>query len=444
MKVKKLPKDPGITGWNAILPDEPQRPELDEAVTADWLVIGAGFAGLTAARRLSEHHPDDRIIVLEASRLAHGPAGRNSGFMVDLPHDLSSSDYGGELTRDRQVTAMNRAAIDYAQSGAEKFGMSGEAFGRIGKTNAAATEKGLHHNQTYSEHLSRLGEAHQMLDAQAMKEMTGTDYYTGGLFTPGAAIIQPALYIRSLARGITSNRLTIYERSPVVELTRDGASWKANTPKGSVNAPKVIMAVNGHINSFGFFDRQLMPIFTYASMSRIMTPDEISALGGQPNWGVTPADPLGTSVRRISGIGGDRILVRNRFTYDPSMEVTDARIARVAMDHDRAFAARFPMLRGLDMEFRWGGRLCLSRNDVPAFGEVEENIFSACCQNGLGTAKGTLSGMLAADLASGANAEMVQAMLDEEAPQKLPPEPLAYIGANAFIRWGELRAGKEL
>ena len=69
--------------------------------------------------------------------------------------------------------------------------------------------------------------------------------------------------------------------------------------------------------------------------------------------------------------------------------------------HDRAFAARFPMLSGVAMEYRWGGRLCLSLNGSPAFGEVAEGLYAACCQNGLGTVKGTLAGMLAADLAAG-------------------------------------------
>ena len=82
MKVSKLPRDPGPAGWNRLLPQaEPARP-LKEAVTADWLVIGAGFAGLAAARRLSLLHPTDRIVIVEASRVGDGPAGRNSGFMV--------------------------------------------------------------------------------------------------------------------------------------------------------------------------------------------------------------------------------------------------------------------------------------------------------------------------------------------------------------------------
>ena len=102
------------------------------------------------------------------------------------------------------------------------------------------------------------------------------------------------------------------------------------------------------------------------------------------------------------------------------------------------------MLKGVEMIHRWGGRLCLSRNDVPAFGMLEPGLYSACCQNGIGTVKGPLSGLMAAELATGVESDGLQAMLAYDAPVRLPPRPFSTIGANAYIRWGELRAGREL
>ncbi|MDG1414708.1 MAG: FAD-dependent oxidoreductase, partial [Alphaproteobacteria bacterium] len=197
--VPPLPAEPGPAAWNALLP-EPAAPRvLAEKRTADWLVIGAGFAGLAAATRLSQLRPDDTIVILEALRVAEGPAGRNSGFMIDLPHDLTSEDYGGALESDRAQTRANRAAIDFAQAMAEEAELSAEAFNRCGKINGAATDKGHQHNLDYAKHLENLGEAYQMLDAHAMRQLTGIEYYKSGLFTPGSAMIQPALYVRSLA-----------------------------------------------------------------------------------------------------------------------------------------------------------------------------------------------------------------------------------------------------
>ena len=89
--------------------------------------------------------------------------------------------------------------------------------------------------------------------------------------------------------------------------------------KGNIRAPKVILAISGHIENFGHFRRRRLHIFTYASMSRALNTDECARLGGQTDWGLTPWDPLGSTVRRISRLDGDRNYVRNRFTYEPAM-----------------------------------------------------------------------------------------------------------------------------
>lgn len=441
--VRKLPVDPGPAAWNCLLPEAPPAQKLEEDLTAEWVVIGAGFAGLAAARRLSQLCPSDRIVVLEARRVAEGPAGRNSGFMIDLPHDLSSSDYGGALDKDVQLTADNRHAIAFAADMASEFELQGDCFDPCGKINAAATAKGDAHNRDYAQHLASMGEPCEMLDAAEMKDITGSDHYRSGLFTAGTAMIQPAAFVRGVARGLSSNRVRIFENSPVTGLSRNG-TWTTKTSNGSVQAPKVILAVNGHLNSFGFMQDRLVHVFTYASMTRPLSTDEETSLGGHDAWGVTPADPMGTTVRRIQSRDGSRILVRNRFTYDPAMEVTDRRIASVGRDHDRSFAARFPALAGMDMQYRWGGRLCLSRNNVSIVRELESGLFSACCQNGLGTTRGTLSGLLAAELATETRSERLDRALSAPAPTKLPPGFIAKPGATAYLKWQEMKAGAEL
>ena len=444
MKVSRLPVDPGPAAWNSLLPTIPPRSSLEGDVTADWLIIGGGFAGLSAARRLAQLHAGQRIVVLEASRIAEGPAGRNSGFMIDLPHDLTSADYAGDSEKSRREIRLNRAGIAYALDAKHAYSMGDEAVDTCGKVNAAMTPRGQMHNEAYARHLENLAEPYQRLDAGDMQKLAGTDCFIDGLYTPGTVMIQPALYMRNLAAGIESNRVQIHEASPVIELEPKGPDWQARTPSGTVTAPKVILCVNGHLESFGFYRRRLVHVFTYASMTRALTPRECKTLGGQRTWAVTPADPLGTTVRRISGTGGDRIIIRNRATFDPTMEVGPSRLAQVARTHDHSFRSRFPMLKSVAMEFRWGGRLCLSRNNVSVFGEIEPNLFAACCQNGLGTAKGTISGKLCAELASDISSSLLDDQQADEEPVRLPPVTIVTLGANAILRWGEYRAGKEL
>lgn len=169
-----------------------------------------------------------------------------------------------------------------------------------------------------------------------------------------------------------------------------------------------------------------------------------SRLGGEARWGFTPADPKGTPVRKITGIGSTRIVVRNRFTWSPCRLASDAQLKAMAPVHKKSFAARFPQLSHVEMEYCWGGLLCFSLNGVSVFGEVENSLISACCQNGLGAAKGTSNGMLSEELACGIASPHLEFLLNEADSKRLPPEPFSSIGANAYMRWAEYKADLEL
>ncbi|WP_438464125.1 NAD(P)/FAD-dependent oxidoreductase [Marinomonas sp. PE14-40] len=444
IEVKRLPKDPGPAAWNSILPAAPEYPALTSDIDADWVVVGGGFTGLAAARRLSQLVGDESIVLLEANKLAEGPAGRNSGFMIDLPHDLNSETYAGAHEHDLQQIRLNRAAIRFAHDMAEEYEMDSKVFDPCGKVTGAGSAKGQAHIESYRHHLEALGEEYRLMSHGDMKDWTGLDFYRQGLYTPGAVMIQPAAFIRQAAQGL-SGKVSFYENSPVIHIDL-GNPHKLVTPKGTVKAKNIILAVNGHIQSFGFFPRQLLHVFTYASMTRALTDKEVTRLGGVNDWGILPADPMGTTVRRSSDFmgSGHRVVVRNHATLNQNMEVNSNNIRTAQKLQDKAFSNRFPMLNGIEMEHRWGGRLCLSWNSMPAFGEVETRIWSAACQNGLGTVKGTLSGMMAAEQAVLGKSDMLSEFLIHQAPAVLPPEPFLSLGAKVTMRWKEWQAGIEL
>lgn len=444
-KITRLPKDPGPAAWNSIIQPGIGYDSIVNDIETDWVIVGGGWAGLAAARRLSQLLPkDETITVLEAKQVAEGPAGRNSGFMIDLPHDLKSDTYAGSSESDLKQIKLNRHAIDFAESAAIEYNMPQAVFSRSGKITAAATEQGVKHIKSYSQHLAEMGEPFELKDASAMRSITGSSFYVSGLKTQGGAMVHPAAFIRAYASGL-QGRVQIFENSPVLEL-KTGSLHVLSTPKGKVKARNVILAVNGHIQSFGFFPKRLMHVFTYASMTRKLSPSELQFLGGDPDWNILPADPMGTTVRKISNYSGsgDRIIIRNLATMNQSLEAPISDMRRAEFMQDRSFKNRFPMLENVDMEYRWGGRLCLSLNAMPAFGELEPRVWSACCQNGLGTVKGTLSGMAAAELAVLGSSDLLTDFLEYEAPSKLPPEPFLSTGANIMMRWKQWQAGLEL
>ena len=65
-------------------------------------------------------------------------------------------------------------------------------------------------------------------------------------------MIQPAGFVRGMAQGLAqSGAVAVFENSPVISTTREKSAWHVKTPKGAVTAAKVILAVNGHVQSFG-------------------------------------------------------------------------------------------------------------------------------------------------------------------------------------------------
>lgn len=440
---RRTPIHKGPAAWSAILPGQPAPQILPGDQTVDVAIVGGGFAGLAAARRLRQLDPTLNVAVLEASRLAEGASGRNSGFMIDLPHEITSDDYAGHGD-DRAMIALNRQAIAFARGAVEDYAINPDYFDPVGKVNGAASAKADALNRSYALHLASIGEGSEYLDAKAMTDLTGSRHYVSGLYTPGTVMLQPAGFVRGFGQGLRAAGVGVWENTPVTALEGGAAGWLVTTPRGRVRAAKVIMANNGQVESFGFAENRLMHVFLYASMTVDLPPDAVQKVGGRPRWGVTPSDPMGTTMRRIdTGLGGNRIITRTCATFLPGMEASDAAMRRTAAVHVRKFADRFPSLAGVRQEYMWVGHLCLTRNAVSMAKELDAGLYAATVCNGLGTARSTLTGIAAADLAMGIESDATRHFAAEAEPQKLPPKPFSTIGANVYLRFKEWRAGAE-
>ncbi|NLC36842.1 MAG: FAD-dependent oxidoreductase [Alcaligenaceae bacterium] len=106
-----LPRNDSTNGWSRIVAPRTPNPALNQDVEADWVVVGAGLAGLAAARRIAENRPGDSVVLLDADCVGEGAQGRNSGFAIDAPHNVGSS--MGELAAAHSHLRLARAAIAY-------------------------------------------------------------------------------------------------------------------------------------------------------------------------------------------------------------------------------------------------------------------------------------------------------------------------------------------
>ncbi|MEI9425965.1 FAD-binding oxidoreductase [Mesorhizobium sp. Cs1299R1N1] len=439
-RARQLPDHGPRSGWTALLPPRIATPELDRTITVDVAIIGAGFAGLATAVRLNQLDPGLSITIIDADVVGNGASGRNSGFLIDLPHDISTSDFAGDvLAKSRNDIVVARSAIRLYAGLAAQHGWANSVFDPCGKYSVAMTDGGARGLAEYSSKLQLLGEPHLNLNATEIADVTGTRSFKRGLFTPGAALVQPASLVRAVADQM-QKPIALFENTAALSIKSTSSGCTVHTAKGRINASRVVLAVNGHAASFGIGRDDLLHIFTYASLSE---PFEPSSLGGARKWGATPASPMGTTVRRVDGETGDRILIRSRYTYNPKITASAGVIGRAGDLHDKKFADRFPDLGHLKMQYRWGGAMALTWNTVPLFGEVETNIFAACACNGIGGTKSTAAGIATAELLTGLKTELSDIFRAYEKPQPLPRQPLQALGAKISLKYREWRAGKE-
>ena len=436
-RIRILPGDDTTNGWSRMLPPRQPRPALDGDIRADWVVVGAGFAGLAAARRLAENRPDDRIALIEAQAAGEGASGRNSGFAIDLPHNVGSS--LEELEGSQRFMGLARAAIDHLETAVRGHDIDCD-WSRRGKYHAAVTAEGTRDVlEPFARELDALGEPYRWLDAGTLRDEIGTPYYHAAVHTPGCVLMNPAALCRGLADSLPKN-VALYEGTPVLETAHDNGI-RLTAPEGSVFAPKMIVAVNGFAQQFGFYKGRILVFAAHASLSRPLTGEERAALGGQDDWGLTPANAFAGITMRLTR--DQRILIRQNIHYCPSFRQSDARRAEIQRQHKRLFDGRFPMLPQVGMEHTWTGYLALSQNHAPGFGQVAPGVYAAVCQNAVGVTKGTIGGILAADLACGEDNPLIADMESLGTPDRLPPRPFLDLGVRAKFAWEIWRARAE-
>lgn len=151
------------------------------------MVLGAGFTGLAAARQLALHHPDDEIILVEAQEVGFGASGRNSGFAIDLPHDIGAPDDIGDLATTRMKPKLNLRAQSILRGLINPHGIDCQ-IRPDGKYQAAVEDKGLAVLEAYRSSLDKLGQAYEMIDTRDLPEHFGTGFYRKALYTPGTQL----------------------------------------------------------------------------------------------------------------------------------------------------------------------------------------------------------------------------------------------------------------
>ncbi len=433
--IELLPNYDNRNAWHEILP-EPDPPNVvSGALDFDYVVVGAGYGGLACARRLAELAPDSSIALVEADRIGNNAAGRSSGFAIDHAHNLRAKSFAEDPTSAKKAIALNRAGLDELERVVTENGIDCD-FRREGKIHAACTDKGAEMLAGFAESLEAIDEDYTRFGAAELTERFGTDFYSVGIWCPHSITVQPAAMVRGMAATMPSN-VTVFESSPVrsVSYARSISqlSHRLETPGGSIATPNLILAVNGFAAGWGLYSKHLIPLITWGSMTRELTDREVARLGGLNNYAIIPAHPAGTTVRRLPT---NRILIRNQYTLSKDNTALEPELGKITKVHRRSFEHRYPMLSDVPFDYSWGGPLSLSRNGEGVFGDIGERLWATLAYQGVGLARGTISGKLLAEHILGEDSALLSEMRAKGRPSRNFPDPFNSWGirANAWAR----------
>lgn len=378
--------------WAAVTPPGPELPRLEGSVSADVVIIGAGFTGLSTALHLREAGVD--VAIIEAAEPGFGGSGRNNGQVIPTltrpdPDDIvrkhgASGERFVALLGDCASTLFDVARRYQIQAEQEQAGWIQPVHspGRM-----AIAERRVRQ-------WSKVGADVEILSREEIAKMLGSDAWFGGFWNRTGGHINPLALSRGLARAAIDRGARIFERSPASRFEQRGDRWIVTTPHGEISGRALILATNAYT---GEFEKQLAP-----DIAREVMPVR--------SWQMATA-PLSDEARKtvipgrqaMSDTHGElyfaRYDARNRLVTGGAMMGTDTAQLKAAV------AARlqklWPQIGEVKFDYVWNGYVGMTTDFLPRIHRIGPNAFAWAGCNGRAVALSIAIGRELAKAAQG-------------------------------------------
>ena len=411
---------------------------LEKNEECEWLIIGAGYTGLSAARKLGQLYPNKKIILVDAQLAGEGASGRNSGYLVDTTlNDGFTSNK--ELENYKKKTDIYELGIKAVKKFIKEYQVDCD-WNECGKFFASSKIEDKKTLIKFSDTLSKLGFENNLLDNAELSKRLGTNFYNIGLFTKGGILLNPGKLVRAMIHALSSN-VKLFENSSLIKWKNDKDFVSCRFKNGNIKTKKIIFATNGFLRSLGIKTNYNFPITLTASMTRTLTDREFRSIGEPKEWGVLPVRPMGATIRMTKD---RRILIRNTAEFYNPFYMSKAKLSERTFKQKIGIKKRFPLLPDDIIKSSWSGIVSRSRNSSQIFEKIDKNVFVAGCYNGSGIGVGTLFGEQIALKASDQYTREIKIIENRTKPTWLPPQPFLNFGINARLLYERFKAKTEI
>ncbi len=404
----------------------------------DYLIIGAGYTGLSAARKLSEISKNKKIVVVDAQLAGEGGSARNSGYLVDTTLNDGFTSIS-DIENYKKKVKIFELGIKSIKKYIREHQVECE-WNECGKFFASSLIKDRAKAVSFSNLLTNLGFENKILFKDDLKQKLGTSFYNIGVYTLGGILLNPAKLVRSMIDTLPEN-VDLYENTELLNWKKINKKIECIFVKNKIISDKVIFCTNGFLKSLKVKKNYSFPITLTASMTRPLTDREFINIGSPKEWGVLPIRPMGATIRMTKD---RRILIRNTAEFKNPFSMNPKNLRDRAKIHEQGIHKRFPSLPKNIIEDSWSGVVCRSGNSSQIFEKIDNNVFVAGCYNGSGIGVGTLFGEQIALMATEQQSEEISIIEKRKKPNLLPPQPFLNIGIYSRLAYERFRARTEI
>ena len=228
--------------------------------TADVGIVGAGFAGLTAALTLAR--AGRSVVVFDAMRAGEGASSRNGG--------ICSGNIKFSFTALIKKFGLNHAKSIFAEGVAARTAL----FNLIEQENINCSFKlvgrfdGANHLRDYDSMGRETDLLNKHFDCGAymvtkneQRAELGTDFYKGGRVRPDIGGVHPAELHQGIFERVISSGAVVIDQTAVTDVSPNTDGFTISTSRGSIKTGACIVATNGYTNRVtDWLRRRIIPI----------------------------------------------------------------------------------------------------------------------------------------------------------------------------------------